>query len=93
MPRKPSPHLTPAAVEATAAAFLAAFKALPGKVRGRFVELLDDYEDELDLQELDAARAANPDDFDPKNSVTIQEYVEQRKHHASKRTDSQPLAA
>ncbi|MDO7887540.1 hypothetical protein [Hymenobacter cheonanensis] len=64
-----TPKLTAAAVEATAEAFLAAFGALPGKVKQRIVELLDDYEDALDLQELEAARAANPDDFDPKNAV------------------------
>ncbi len=93
MPRKPSPNLTPAAVEATAAAFLAAFKALPGKVKGRFVELLDDYEDELDLQALEAARAANPDDFDPKNAITIEEYMAQRQARTSKNASSQPLAA
>ena len=70
MAKKPAtPKLTAAAVEATAAAFLAAFKVLPSKVKSRFVELLDDYEDELDAQELEAAQAANPEDFDPVNSL------------------------
>ena len=97
MPRKPNPKLTPAAVEATAAAFLAAFKALPAKVKNRFVELLDDYEDEVDWQQYEADKAANPDDYAPENSITIQEYVAQQERRAQKGTDknatSQPLAA
>ena len=69
MARKPSPNLTPAAVEATAAAFLAAFKAPPAKAKSRFVEMLDNYEDELDATQLMADMAANPEDFDLRNSV------------------------
>lgn len=64
-PRK----LPKVAVEATAEAFMAAFQALPGAVRWRIVQKIEDYEDELDAQELAAARLANPADFDPANAV------------------------
>ena len=45
------------------------FRSLPGAVKSRIMELIDDYEDELDEQELTAARAANPEDFAPENAV------------------------
>lgn len=61
--------LPTAAVEATAVAFTAAFRALPGAVQTRIMELIDEYEDEVDVQELNAAEVANPADFDPNNAV------------------------
>ena len=68
--RKPvAGKLTPAAIEATADAFLAAFKALPGKVKWRIVQKIEDYEDELDEAQLAADMAANPDDYDRRNAI------------------------
>ena len=67
--KKPIGKLTPAAIEATADAFLAAFKALPGKVKWRIVEKIEEYEDELDEAQLAAKMAANPEDYDRKNSI------------------------
>lgn len=61
--------LPKAAVEVTAEAFLMMFRSLPGAVKSRIMELIDDYEDELDEQELAAARAANPEDFAPENAA------------------------
>lgn len=61
--------LPKAAIEATAEAFFAGFQALPGAVRWRIVQLIEEHEDELDAQELAAARLANPADFDPRNAV------------------------
>ena len=69
MPRKPSTNLTPAAVEATADAFLAAFKALPGKVKWRIMQKLEEYEDELEEAQLAADIAANPNDYARENAV------------------------
>ena len=45
------------------------FKSLPGAVKSRIVELIDNYEDEVDEQELAAARTAKPDDFAPENAI------------------------
>ena len=67
---KPTKKLPKAAVEATAEAFVAGFKALPGAVQWRVIQLIEELEDEADAQELAAARAANPEDFDPANSLT-----------------------
>lgn len=58
-----------AAIEATAEAFMAGFKALPGAVQWRIVQKIEAYEDELDEAQLAADRAANPQDYDPKNAV------------------------
>jgi|GEM_PF-2774614 len=67
---KPTAKKLPkAAVEATATAFVAGFKALPPAVQWRVIQLIEDLEDEADAQELAAARAANPEDFDPANSL------------------------
>ncbi len=76
---KPAKKLSKAAVEATAEAFVAGFKALPGAVRWRIIQLIEELEDEADAQELAAARAANPEDFDPANSITLEEYMRQRR--------------
>ncbi len=66
---KPTKKLPKAAVEATAEAFVAGFKALPSAVQWRIIQLIEELEDEADAQELAAARAANPEDFDPANSL------------------------
>lgn len=66
---KPAKKLSKAAVEATAEAFVAGFKALPGAVQWRIIQLIEESEDEADARELAAARAANPEDFDPANSL------------------------
>lgn len=77
---KPTAKKLPkAAVEATATAFVAGFKALPPAVQWRVIQLIEDLEDEADEQELAAARAANPEDFDPANSITLEEYMRQRR--------------
>ena len=70
---KPAKKLPKAAVEATAAAFVAGFKALPGAVQWRVIQLIEDLEDEVDEQKLAAARAANPEDFNPANSIPWEE--------------------
>ena len=61
--------LPKAAVEATAEAFVAGFKALPGAVQWRIIQLIEEMEDEADAQELATARATNPEDFDLANSL------------------------
>lgn len=66
---KPAKKLPKAAVEATAEAFVAGFKALPSAVQWRVIQLIEELEDEQDEQELAAARAANPEDFALENSV------------------------
>ena len=66
---KISKKLPKAAVEATAVAFVAGFKALPGAVQWRVIQLIEEIEDEADEQELAAARATNPEDFAPENSL------------------------
>ncbi len=76
---KPAKKLSKAAVEATAEAFVAGFKALPGAVQWRIIQLIEELEDEADARELAAARAANPEDFDPANSITLEEYMRQRR--------------
>lgn len=81
---KPAATKTPkklpkAAVEATAEAFVAGFKALPGAVQWRVIQLIEELEDAADEQELAAARSANPEDFAPENSVTLEEYMRQRR--------------
>ena len=58
-----------AAIEATAEAFMAGFKALPGAVQWRIVQKIEAYEDELDEAQLTADKAANPEDYDSKNAV------------------------
>ena len=58
-----------AAVEATASAFLAGFKALPGAVQWRVVQLIEDYEDELAEAHDAADMAANPEDYHRGNTV------------------------
>lgn len=76
---KPAKKLPKAAIEATAEAFVAGFKALPGAVQWRIIQLIEDLEDEQDEQELAAARAANPEDFALENSITLEEYMRQRR--------------
>ncbi|AMR27166.1 hypothetical protein A0257_08660 [Hymenobacter psoromatis] len=92
--KKPAaPKLTAAAVEATADAFLAAFKALPSKVQWRVVQLLEEYEDELDEAQLAADKAANPEDYDRKNSITLEEYLQEREVRNTQSNGEQSLAA
>lgn len=76
---KPTKKLPKAAVEATAEAFVAGFKALPGAVQWRIIQLIEELEDEADTREIEAARTANPEDFDPENSITLEEYMRQRR--------------
>jgi len=76
---KPTKKLPKAAVEATAEAFVAGFKALSGAVQWRIIQLIEELEDEADAHELAAARAANPEDFNPENSITLEEYMRQRR--------------
>lgn len=85
--------LPAAAVEATAEAFMAGFKALPGAVQARIVEMIDEYEDELDVQELNAAEAADPEDFDPKNSITLDDYMRKRQERSKTANENHSLAA
>lgn len=66
---RPLKKLPKAAVEATAEAFVAGFKALPGAVQWRVIQLIEEIEDEADAQELATARDTNPEDFDPANSL------------------------
>ena len=68
--RKPRPATKTAATEATAAAFLVLFKTLPAAVKSRIVALIDDYEDELDEQEIAADQLAHPENYDPANSIS-----------------------
>ena len=53
--------LSKAAVAATATAFFAGFKALPGAVQWRVVQLIEDYEDGLAEAHDAAEMAANPE--------------------------------
>ncbi len=85
--------LTKKSVETTAEAFLTLFKTLPGAVKGRIVQMIEDYEDELDEKQLAAERMANPEDFDPKNGVTLEEYMNERQARSSKNAESKSLAA
>jgi hypothetical protein len=79
--------------DATANAFMLLFKALPAAAKSRIVELIEEYEDELDAQELAAARAANPEDFNPDNAVTLQQYLSQRRARTPKPGKADTLAA
>lgn len=88
-PRK----LPEVAVEATAEAFMAAFQALPSAVRWRIVQKIEDYEDELDAQELAAAKLANPADFDRANAITLEAYMSQRRARSTKSGNADSLAA
>ena len=61
--------LPTAAVEATALAFVAGFKALPGAVQWRVVQLIEEYEDELAEVHDAAEMAANPEEYSRENAV------------------------
>ena len=81
-PRKVRLTAKASATEATAKAFLMLFKTQPAAVKSRIVALIDEYEDELDELELAAARLAHPEDFDPANSISLDEYLSQRRAKA-----------
>ena len=72
---------------------MAAFQALPGAVRWRIVQKIEDYEDELDAQELAAAKLANPADFDPANAITLEAYLSQRRARSPESGKANSLAA
>ena len=62
-----------AAIEATAEAFLAGFRAMPGAVQWRIVQKIEAHEDKLNEAQLAADRTANPEDYEPKNAVPWEE--------------------
>ena len=74
-PPRRAKKMPEAAIEATAETFLTLFKSLPGAVQWRIVQKIEDYEDELDIAQLNADRAANPDDYDPKHSVPLAQVI------------------
>ena len=78
-PPRRAKKMPEAAIEATAEAFLAGFKALPGAVQWRIVQKIEAYEDELDEAQLAANMETNPEDYNPENSITLEEYLQQRR--------------
>ena len=61
--------LSEAAVAATATAFFAGFKALPGAVQWRVVQLIEDYEDDLAEAHDVAEEAANPEAYSREENI------------------------
>ena len=72
-PPRRAKKMPEAAIEATAEAFLAGFKALPGAVQWRIVQKIEAYEDELDETQLAADREANPEEYNLENAVPWEE--------------------
>ena len=70
--RKPLPA---AAVEATAEAFVAGFNALPGAVRWRIVQLIEEQEDAADAREMAAIQAGRPADGPSADAVPFEQVM------------------